>query len=111
MYTNAYIKRVVAILMLCVFIFSITPKQWLHNVITDHKDSYAVSIDGKAILTTTGFHCNCDNLVVQSPFINYDLSAELNVPEFFVQHRFTAISNLISTDHFFSSLRGPPCRI
>jgi hypothetical protein len=108
---NQTIRRLISGLLLCIFTFSITPKQWLHDIVTNHKDSYAKSVDGKAILTTTGFHCNCDNLVVQSPFIYYDGPAEINAPAFFVLHQTATISNLISAYHFFSELRGPPVRV
>jgi len=108
MYNKPVIKSIVAALMLCVFIFSITPKQWLHDVITNHKDSWSYSFDGKQILSPSGFHCNCDCLVVQSPFIYYNGPAEINAPLFFVLHQTATISNLISAHHFFSELRGPP---
>jgi hypothetical protein len=108
---NQTIRRLISGLLLCIFTFSITPKQWLHDVIANHKDSYAYSVDGKIILTTAGFHCNCDNLVVQSPFISYDGPAEVNAPAFFVLYQSATISNLISAHHFFSSLRGPPSQV
>jgi hypothetical protein len=108
MYKNTVIKNVIAVLMLCVFVFSITPKQWLHDVVTNHKDSRSGSIDDKQSISTSGFHCKCDNLVVQSPFINYEAPEVVNLPEFFVQYQTSIVSNLISAKHFFSELRGPP---
>jgi hypothetical protein len=105
------IRSLISGLLLCIFTFSITPKQWLHDIVTRHKDSYANSIDGKIILTTAGFHCNCESLVVQSPFIHYDSPAEINAPAFFVLHQTPAVINLISAHHFFSELRGPPNRV
>jgi hypothetical protein len=105
---NQTIRNLISGLLLCIFTFSVTPKQWLHDIVTNHKDSYANPVDGKVILTTAGFHCNCDNLVVQSPFIHYDGPAEGNAPVFFVLHQTATISNLISAHHFFSELRGPP---
>jgi len=105
------IRSLISGFLLCIFTFSITPKKWLHDIVANHKDSYANSIDGKTIRTTAGFHCNCDNLVVQSPFISYDGPAEMNAPAFFVLHQTATISNLISSYHFFSELRGPPTRV
>jgi hypothetical protein len=105
------IRSLISGFLLCIFTFSITPKQWLHDVIANHKDSYAYSVDGRIILTTAGFHCNCDNLVVQSPFIHYDGPAELKAPAFFVLHQTASINNLISAHHFFSELRGPPFKV
>lgn len=111
MYKNKAIKSVAAVLMLCIFIFSITPKQWLHDIVTKHKDSVFVSFDGKQSLSRTGFHCDCDNLVLQSPFINYNLNVEIRLPEIFVQRQLASISNIVSYYHFFSSLRGPPSQV
>jgi len=108
---NQAIRRLISALLLCIFTFSITPKQWLHDILANHKDSFANSVDGKIILTTTGFHCNCENLVVQSPFISYDGPAEVNAPAFFVLHQSATISNFISSYHFFSELRGPPFKV
>ena len=109
MYKNKAIKNVIAVLMLCIFVFSITPKQWLHDVITNHHDSRSpVSTDDKQSISISGFHCKCDNLVVQSPFINYEASEVINLPEFPVLHQIAIASNFISSYHFFSSLRGPP---
>ena len=97
--------------MLCIFVFSITPKQWLHDVITNHHDSRSNAADDKQSVSTSGFHCKCDNLVVQSPFINYEASEVVNLPEFFILHQTEIAGNLISAYHFFSSLRGPPSLI
>lgn len=109
MYKNKAIKNVVAVLMLCVFVFCITPKQWLHDIVTNHKDSGSSgSANDTQSITTTGFHCKCDNLVVQSPFINYEGPALVNLPEFFILHQTVIASNLISAQHFFYELRGPP---
>lgn len=110
MYKNPAIKKAIGVLMLGIFIFSATPKQWLHDIVTNHKDARAASFDGKQSLSVAGYHCDCENLVVQVPFINYDLAVELNTPEFSIQHHSATISNFISTYHLFSSLRGPPSR-
>jgi hypothetical protein len=108
---NQAIRRLISGLLLCIFTFSVTPKQWLHDIIANHKDTNAYAVDGKIILTRVGFHCNCENLVVQSPFISYDGPAELNAPAFLVLHQTATISNLISSYHFFSELRGPPFKV
>lgn len=101
-------RRWVSAFLLFVFIFSSTPRQWLHNLVTNHQDTYINVTADKLILTTSGFHCNCDNLVVQSPFINYDGPADLTIPAFFVLYQAAAIPGFISAPHLFSELRGPP---
>jgi hypothetical protein len=108
MYKRQNIKRLAAGLLLFVFILSITPKQWLHDLVTNHKDSWAVSFAGKQTITSTGFHCNCDNLVAESPFIYYDGPAEPGIAASFVLHQTATSGRIISSYHYFSSLRGPP---
>lgn len=112
MYKNKAIKNVIAVLMLCIFVFSITPKQWLHDIITNHHDSRSpVSTDDRQSISISGFHCKCDNLVVQSPFIIYEGPEAINLPEVFVLHQTEISGNFISAYHLFSSLRGPPSLI
>ncbi|MES1220688.1 MAG: hypothetical protein ABUT20_34630 [Bacteroidota bacterium] len=95
-------------LMLLVFAFSVTPKQWLHDLVTHHKDSPSISFNGDQSISASGFHCNCDNIVVQSPFLSFDVTNDLIHPEFFEQHQITTLSNFISSYHYNFSLRGPP---
>jgi hypothetical protein len=54
--------------VLLLFIFSITPKKYLHDLIADHVDlSFSRSSDVPAIKKAE-FNCQFDHLVTESPF-------------------------------------------
>jgi hypothetical protein len=105
---NQTIKSFVSGALLCLFSLSITPKQWLHNIFADHKDFYTHTVGDHLQFTKSGFHCDCDNLVVNTPFIHVDGPNESTGIQIFPAYE--AIINNASTpghDYFFH-LRGPP---
>lgn len=86
----------------------ITPKKFLHDLFAKHTDvTFKLKSDKPFQLSTSGYNCDCDNLVAESTFTN-----DLQVFNFPV---FTSFSNYIVRDISFSSidktyspLRGPP---
>ncbi len=63
------IKRVLAAFFLLLFSFCVTPKRFLHDLLANHKDAqYSDSLPLQQI-STSGFHCNLDDLVVVAPFL------------------------------------------
>jgi hypothetical protein len=55
-------------MVLLLFIFSITPKKYLHDLIADHVDAvFARGADAPAIKKAE-FNCHYDHLVTESPF-------------------------------------------
>jgi len=108
---SVYITRFFSAVLLVVFAFSITPKQFLHNVVARHTDSRpGKKNDSPYQLSNAGYNCDCNNLVAESAFVN-DLPA-------FTFPVFTSFSPYIVKDISFSSvsgiysaLRGPPVRI
>jgi len=98
--------------MLIIFGFSITPKIILHNIVADHKDTpFQSSHNSSAQLFAAGFNCNCDNLVVESPFTNDFNPLQLKAAIFFKLHFADVITDFYSQHHFYSELRGPPAGI
>lgn len=110
MNTRFIIRQLLAGLLLILFAFSITPRQALHDWLADHEDSGHphCSYGDITHFGAYGFHCNCDNLVAESPFTSQaDVFEFRQLPVFagttgFISHRFYA-----ETPVFFS-LRGPP---
>jgi hypothetical protein len=95
--------------MLIIFGFSITPKIILHNIVANHKDTPFQSGDNaSAQLYAAGFNCNCDNLVVESPFTSDFNPLEIKAIIFFKPHFAEIITSFYSQHHFYSELRGPP---
>jgi hypothetical protein len=63
------IKRLLAAVFLLLFSFCVTPKRFLHDLLANHKDAqYSDSLPLQQI-STSGFHCNVDDLVVVAPFL------------------------------------------
>jgi hypothetical protein len=105
-----FIQKLITSVLLVLFIASITPKNYFHDLIADHKD---VSYCDHPAKTSThlhqqGYNCNFDDLVVTVPylltakqilFLPDQLYTELNYPE-------TSFSLQAATH--YKETRGPP---
>jgi hypothetical protein len=104
-----FIRSFFGWLLLVLFTFSITPRQLLHDVISDHTD-LSVSTPGSkhAVVSKTGFNCDCLNLVAESPFTADEEVAENTAQHFctdlIVHSAYKAFSKVIT----LPALRGPP---
>jgi len=106
---NYIIRSVLATLMLAVFAFSVTPKILLHNLVADHKDTPIKSNhSNQEQISKAGFNCNCDNLVVESPFVNDFTPVDLSIEKQFAKQKIFFKNNFFSLQHFYFELRGPP---
>ena len=95
--------------MLAVFAFSVTPKILLHNLVADHKDTPIKSNhSNQEQFSRAGFNCNCDNLVVESPFLNDFIPVDLSVEKQFALQKISYADNFHSLNYFYFELRGPP---
>lgn len=98
--------------MLILFAFSITPKQFLHDLVADHQDTIACRDDLAAHhIHSAGFYCSCDNLVAESVFIGTGNFIELSAPLVFIEKQPAFVADYHYTAAFFSELRGPPAAI
>ncbi len=89
------------------FALGITPKQVLHDALTNHQHTAAKEKAG-AWVNKDRFNCDDENLVAESPFV--DLACAIIVP---VPPAFSANTNVRVTSYsflhpFFFELRGPP---
>jgi len=105
---SVYIKRFLSGFLLIVFTLSITPKKYLHDIFAKHVDiSYKKSGDKVYQLTSSGFNCNCDNLVAESSFV-----IDQHLFSFPIFNSFSAFLikdiSFSSVPGIYSSLRGPP---
>lgn len=109
MRNNPYIKKIIALLFVVIFAFSITPTIFFHNLFANHIDiSTIVNNNKQKQLSKIHFYCHCNDIVAESPFL---ITPPTLVPTpesvFYFQHTETEI-------HFFSTnpttlfLRGPP---
>jgi hypothetical protein len=63
------IRQYAAGFFLLLFSFCITPKRFLHDLLANHKDEQTSANLPVQQITSSGFHCNVDDLVVVAPFI------------------------------------------
>ncbi|MEO6219218.1 MAG: hypothetical protein ABIO81_02235 [Ginsengibacter sp.] len=107
---NIYIRKLFATSLLLIFAFSITPTKVLHSLFANHKDANVK--DKKAsnipILSVAVFNCQCDNLVVESPFTLHCQPIVTNLPELFFINNPAPELSVPCTGYFYFELRGPP---
>jgi hypothetical protein len=94
--------------MLLLFALSVTPKQWLHDIITGHKHSYVVFGEENYKASKNSFQCNWNTLEVESPFTHqpdFQFEHPAIVHSAYFNHY---ILNEYSAEIILSLLRGPP---
>lgn len=97
----------ISALLLLLFALSITPKKILHDLIVHHEDdiSYHTATPG---FIKSGYHCDTDNNVAESPFTSGDPVTIPKPPVEFISFNDAVNSSLHSITAFYFTLRGPP---
>lgn len=101
------IKRIVSVFLLCVFAIGITPKQVLHDLLTNH-DHIPVEDRSGAWIGKDRYNCDDENFVAESPFVLHDLDHAIQAPSSFQVSRNTFLVSYSFLSLFFFELRGPP---
>lgn len=95
-------------MVLMLFVFSITPKKYLHDLVANHTDFYSTYAGSETAVHKAGINCDCEDLVVSTPFV------EAGIEEFNGQPK--VCSSLLTPHHPFhyptqyatKDSRGPP---
>jgi hypothetical protein len=106
-----WLRRCISAMFMLLFALSITPRKVLHDVLVNHKDDISYQHQSAPSIAKSGFHCDTDNNVAESPFTGEEPAS--------LPARFTAFisfddavnSPLHSIDVFYFSLRGPPATV
>ena len=107
--SNPFIRSFVSLLLISVFVLSITPKKTIHSWIADHIDQSSTSASNqRTMIAVYGYHCNTDNLVAESPFNIFIQPFLFTAPSICSVERGVIIFSFYSLHHFYSELRGPP---
>ncbi len=103
------IRRFLSGFLLVLFAFSVTPKILLHTLVVHHKDIPVSISDFKGQVSKSGFRCNVENTVAESPFeySGNPVPAIVN-PVYFLTHRYTIIPVYHSETGYVKGFRGPP---
>lgn len=107
---NSIIRTLLACGMLLLFMFSITPRVYLHEMFANHQDTAASnSSDEEDQLSSIGFRCDTHDQVAESPFTSHGFQLVIAPPILYptatTQH---LIANLRLKAPVISTLRGPP---
>jgi len=94
-----------------VFALSITPKRFLHNAFAKHVDNRCKNTNDHPFqLGVSGYNCDNDNQVAESPFVSvhhaFSFPLFLSFPAYTVKD-----ISFSSTTGIYSPLRGPPVKI
>jgi hypothetical protein len=110
---NTIIRFINALGLSLLFLLSNTPKKLLHSIFANHidlKKSQAVSHQGQNLVPLS-FHCQCDNLVVESPFTSDVVCASFYFPKQYKKFAASLYNDIPSVYQFTFTLRGPPTTV
>lgn len=95
--------------MLLLFVFSITPRLYLHELVANHQDVTVCSSSEEDQMAAAGFRCDTHDQVAESPFTSHGFQLAIAPPILYptatTQH---LIANLRLKAPVISTLRGPP---
>ena len=107
-------KQFLALAMLVVFAFSITPQKSIHDLVSKHIDPNSCSVHKNLPIEqveTAALHCTFDFQVATTPFVDYDFSIVVK-SLVLAQARNTFFIAAPTAQHtIVSDSRGPPAFI
>jgi hypothetical protein len=107
-------KQFLALAMLVVFAFSITPQKSIHDIVAKHIDPTSCSVHKDLPIEQiekTELHCTFDFQVATTPFVDYDFSIVIPAPTVAKARNAHFVANAISQYAIVSDSRGPPAII
>jgi len=104
-------KQFLALAMLVVFAFSITPQKSIHDLVAKHIDPNSCSVHKDLPIEQiekTELHCTFDFQVATTPFVDYYFSIEIATP--IVAKALNTIYVAVTIDQYaiVADSRGPP---
>jgi len=108
---NKTFKKFLALAMLVVFAFSITPQKSIHDLVAKHMDPNSCSVHKDLPIEqieNSALHCTFDFQVATTPFVDYDFSIEIATPLIAQARNEQFEDKTISQHATLSDSRGPP---
>ena len=105
------IRQILAVVMLLVFAFSITPQKSIHDLVAKHIDPNSCSVHKDLPIEQiekTELHCSFDFQVATTPFMDYDFSIEIATPIVAKARNTNYVAAPIEQYAIVSDSRGPP---
>ena len=111
---NKIFKQFLALAMLVVFAFSITPQKSIHDLVAKHIDPNSCSVHKDLPIEqieNAALHCSYDFQVATTPFVDYDFSIEIAIPIVAKARNAQFLAAPIAQVAIISDSRGPPAII
>jgi hypothetical protein len=111
---NKTFKQFLALAMLVVFAFSITPQKSIHDLVAKHIDPNSCSVHKDLPIEqieNAALHCSYDFQVATTPFVDYDFSIEIATPIVAKARNAQFLAAPIAQVAIISDSRGPPAII
>ena len=108
---NKTFKQFLALAMLVVFAFSITPQKSIHDLVAKHIDPNSCSVHKDLPIEqieNTELHCTFDFQVATTPFVDYDFSIEIATPTIAKALNTNYVAATIDQYAIVADSRGPP---
>jgi len=108
---NKTFKQFLALAMLVVFAFSITPQKSIHDLVAKHIDPNSCSVHKDLPIEQiekAELHCTFDFQVATTPFVYYDFSIILQPPLVAQTRNVIFVIAPIAHLAIISDSRGPP---
>ena len=108
---NKTFKQFLALAMLVVFAFSITPQKSIHDLVAKHIDPNSCSVHKDLPIEQiekTELHCTFDFQVATTPFVDYDFSIEIESPIVAKARNTNYVAATIDKYAILADSRGPP---
>ena len=111
MLQNKTFKQFLALAMLVVFAFSITPQKSIHDLVAEHMDPTSCSVHKDLPIEqieNAALHCSFDFQLATTPFVDYDFSIEIAIPIVAKARNINYAAAPIEQYAIISDSRGPP---
>ena len=105
------IRQLIALAMLVVFAFSITPQQIVHDLVAKHLDPTVCAVHKDVPVDqveNAKLHCTFDFQVATTPFVSYDFSITILEPSTHVTRYISYEQFTLANNSFGFDSRGPP---
>ena len=111
---NKTFKQFLALAMLVVFAFSITPQKSIHDIVAKHIDKVKCDVHKNLPIEqveNSSIHCSHDNLVATSPFVEFNFTIALEQPILKIATNTHLLNFYFYNNNYSLDSRGPPAII
>jgi hypothetical protein len=105
------IRKIIAIVGLFLFAFSITPQKNIHDLVAKHVDPTICKVHLDIPIDQvekSSIHCSFDLLVVTSAFLHYNFELVIQKPATSIEHHSSVLTFIASCNIASFDSRGPP---